>query len=61
MEIADVIALAHPAIAVALVFPILGTVVNAAWQTRHWRQKQMVCISAIKVLGEQRRLIILLG
>ena len=37
MELADVMALVHPAIAVAVVFPIIGTVVNAAWQTRQRR------------------------
>jgi len=37
MELADVMALVHPVLAVALVFPIIGTVVNAAWQTRQRR------------------------
>jgi hypothetical protein len=37
MEPEDVMALVHPAIAVAVVFPIIGTVVNAAWQTRQRR------------------------
>ncbi|WP_333268175.1 MULTISPECIES: DUF4079 family protein [unclassified Microcoleus] len=31
------IALVHPVLAVAVVFPIIGTVVNAAWQTRQRR------------------------
>jgi Protein of unknown function (DUF4079) len=37
MELADLIALIHPALAVGVVFPIIGTVVNAAWQTRQRR------------------------
>ena len=37
MEPEDLMALVHPAIAVAVVFPIIGTVVNAAWQTRQRR------------------------
>jgi hypothetical protein len=34
METEDLIALLHPAIAVAVVFPLIGMVVNFAWQTR---------------------------
>jgi Protein of unknown function (DUF4079) len=39
MELNDFLALVHPAIAVAFVFPIVGMVVNLAWQTRQRRQK----------------------
>ncbi|MBD2182443.1 DUF4079 domain-containing protein [Planktothrix sp. FACHB-1355] len=34
MEFQDFLALIHPAIAVVIVFPLIGTVVNFAWQTR---------------------------
>lgn len=37
METSDFLALIHPAIAVALVFPLIGIVVNFAWQTRQRR------------------------
>jgi Protein of unknown function (DUF4079) len=37
METNDLIALIHPAIAVALVFPLIGMVINFAWQTRQRR------------------------
>ena len=37
MELVDVMALLHPALAVAVVFPIIGMVVNMAWQTRSRR------------------------
>jgi hypothetical protein len=37
METSDFIALIHPAIAVAVVFPLIGMVVNFAWQTRQRR------------------------
>ena len=37
MELVDVMALIHPALAVAVVFPIIGMVVNMAWQTRSRR------------------------
>lgn len=37
MQLADVMALVHPTLAVAVVFPIIGTVVSAAWQTRQRR------------------------
>jgi drug/metabolite transporter (DMT)-like permease len=37
MNPTDYASLIHPAIAVAFVFPILGTVVNFAWQTRQRR------------------------
>jgi MFS family permease len=39
MNLNDFWALVHPAIAVAFVFPIVGIVVNFAWQTRQRRQK----------------------
>lgn len=37
LDFHDVILLLHPAIAVAVVFPIIGIVVNRAWQTRQRR------------------------
>ncbi|HEY9670686.1 MAG TPA: DUF4079 domain-containing protein, partial [Waterburya sp.] len=37
METSDFLALIHPAIAVAVVFPLIGIVVNFAWQTRQRR------------------------
>lgn len=37
MELVDAMALLHPALAVAVVFPIIGMVVNMAWQTRSRR------------------------
>jgi drug/metabolite transporter (DMT)-like permease len=37
MEIADFLGLVHPAIAVIFVFPLIGNVVNFAWQTRQRR------------------------
>lgn len=37
METSDFLALIHPAIAVAVVFPLIGMVVNFAWQTRQRR------------------------
>jgi len=37
METNDLIALIHPAIAVAVVFPLIGMVVNFAWQTSQRR------------------------
>lgn len=37
METNDFIALIHPAIAVTVVFPLIGMVVNFAWQTRQRR------------------------
>lgn len=37
MELKDTLALLHPAIAVAIVFPLIGVVVNLAWQTRQRR------------------------
>lgn len=37
METNDLIALIHPAIAVTVVFPLIGMVVNFAWQTRQRR------------------------
>ncbi|MGB3561273.1 MAG: DUF4079 domain-containing protein, partial [Geitlerinemataceae cyanobacterium] len=39
MEAKDILGLLHPAIAVMLVFPTLGMVVNMAWQTRQRRLK----------------------
>ncbi len=37
MQIADIFAILHPAIAVIFVFPLIGIVVNFAWQTRQRR------------------------
>lgn len=37
MEIRDFLLLIHPAIAVTVVFPLIGIVVNLAWQTRQHR------------------------
>ncbi|BAY27492.1 hypothetical protein NIES2100_73170 [Calothrix sp. NIES-2100] len=37
MELADFLGLIHPAIAIIFVFPIIGNVVNFAWQTRQRR------------------------
>ena len=37
MNFIDLMALIHPALAVAVVFPIIGMVVNFAWQTRQRR------------------------
>ncbi|MGL5080177.1 MAG: DUF4079 domain-containing protein [Microcoleaceae cyanobacterium] len=37
MNFIDVMALIHPALAVGVVFPIIGIVVNFAWQTRQRR------------------------
>lgn len=37
MNFKDFLALIHPAIAVAIVFPLIGTVVKQAWQTRQRR------------------------
>jgi len=41
MEIADFLGLIHPAIAVIFVFPLIGTVVNFAWQTRQRRLQNL--------------------
>ncbi|MCC3512612.1 MAG: DUF4079 domain-containing protein [Microcoleus sp. PH2017_17_BER_D_A] len=40
MEIKDFLALLHPVLAVAIVFPMLGIVLNMAWQTMQ-RRKQI--------------------
>jgi drug/metabolite transporter (DMT)-like permease len=40
MELKDLLALAHPILAVAIVFPMLGIVLNMAWQTMQ-RRKQI--------------------
>jgi drug/metabolite transporter (DMT)-like permease len=37
MNTSDVLALLHPVLAVAIVFPLIGMVVNFAWQTRQRR------------------------
>lgn len=34
MNFIDMMALVHPALAIAIVFPIIGMVANLAWQTR---------------------------
>lgn len=39
MDAKDIFGLLHPAIAVTLIFPILGMVANMAWQTRQRRLK----------------------
>lgn len=39
MDAKDILGLIHPAIAVMIVFPTLGMVVNMAWQTRQRRLK----------------------
>jgi multidrug transporter EmrE-like cation transporter len=39
MELTDFLRIAHPAIAVTVVFPIIGMVLNMAWQTRQRRIK----------------------
>ncbi len=39
MEISDVIRLMHPVIAVTFVLPLIGMVVNLAWQTRQRRMQ----------------------
>ena len=39
MELTDFLRIAHPAIAVTVVFPIIGMVLNMAWQTRQRRLK----------------------
>lgn len=37
MELIDLLRLGHPAIAVTVIFPIIGMVLNMAWQTRQRR------------------------
>ncbi|MGA1410241.1 MAG: DUF4079 domain-containing protein, partial [Prochlorotrichaceae cyanobacterium] len=37
MEFKDLLALIHPAIAIVLVYPLIGNVVNLAWQARQRR------------------------
>lgn len=39
MDVTDITGLIHPAIAVFFVFPLIGTVVHFAWQTRQRRQQ----------------------
>ncbi len=39
MEFKDFMALLHPVVAVAIVFPMLGVVLNMAWQTMQRRQQ----------------------
>ncbi|MEA5505237.1 DUF4079 domain-containing protein [Halotia wernerae UHCC 0503] len=41
MEIADFLGLLHPAIAVIFVFPLIGNVINFAWQTRQRRLQNL--------------------
>lgn len=45
METQDFLALLHPVLAVVLVFPLLGIVLNRAWLTRQRR---------LQVAGEKR-------
>jgi Protein of unknown function (DUF4079) len=47
MDARDIVELIHPAIAVTLLFPILGMVVNMAWQTR---QRRLIIASGSKSL-----------
>ncbi len=42
MELRDMILLLHPTIAVLVVFPLLGIVMNKAWQTRERRLQSLV-------------------
>ncbi len=37
MQFVDFLALIHPVLAIVVVFPIIGLVVNFAWQTRQRR------------------------
>ena len=54
MEIADWTALIHPAIAIAVVFPLIGIVVNRAWQTRQRRLQNLAGKSKIPpVVGQE--------
>ena len=39
MKFKDFMALLHPVVAVAIVFPMLGVVLNMAWQTMQRRQQ----------------------
>lgn len=39
MALTDIIRLTHPAIAVVVIFPLIGMVVNFAWQTRQRRRQ----------------------
>ncbi|MBD2354876.1 DUF4079 domain-containing protein [Tolypothrix sp. FACHB-123] len=41
MELVDFLGLIHPAIAVIFVFPLIGNVVNFAWQTRQRRLQNL--------------------
>lgn len=57
MEIRDFLGLIHPAIAVTLVFPLIGMVINLAWQTR---QRRLQTANGIKskippVVGPEHR------
>ncbi len=45
METKDLIALIHPMLAILIVFPIIGIVVNLAWQTR---QRRLQSASGVK-------------
>ena len=48
MTISDFFLLIHPAIAIILVYPLIGIVVNRAWQTRQ-RRLQMIEGSKSKI------------
>ncbi|MEH2055623.1 MAG: DUF4079 domain-containing protein [Nostoc sp.] len=48
MELTDFLGLLHPAIAVIFVFPLIGTVVNFAWQTRQ-RRLQILAANKSKI------------
>lgn len=57
MQLGDFLALIHPAIAVVFVFPLIGMVVNLAWQTRQ-RRLQTVAGGKSKippVVGSEHR------
>jgi len=48
MEFKDFMALLHPILAVAIVFPILGVVLNMGWQTMQ-RRKQIAIDTKSKI------------
>lgn len=48
MEFKDFLALLHPILAVAIVFPMLGVVLNMGWQTMQ-RRKQLACDTKSKI------------
>ncbi|MEH2444537.1 MAG: DUF4079 domain-containing protein [Nostoc sp.] len=48
MQLTDFLGLLHPVIAIIFVFPLIGTVVNFAWQTRQ-RRLQILAGSKSKI------------